>query len=137
MHAFLELNLFVSEFLASGSSDDDSGGWAFVFLLAGFVFYAVVYLSYRNKDKRHHHERETKSAVTDPQGQERFVAHRKGLANAEMKGSNEDDIRGARAGVKKNVITQTAGRFVASQPPGSPLGEAPATPPGEGGGTLT
>lgn len=82
--------------LAAGSSDDDSGGLGLVFLLSGFIFYALVYFRYRNVDKRHKHESETQATLHNVEEQDEFLASRTGLSNRKMTGANNTAVRGAR-----------------------------------------
>ncbi len=109
MLTFTELTFFAVRVLAD-SSDDDSAGWAAIFLVAGFAFYSFMYLKYRNTDKRHHHETETQASKANVQGAETFVESRKKLKNARMKDANDQEVRGARAGAKKNSMTELAGK---------------------------
>ncbi len=104
MFTLAELSLFAANVLASGD-DESSGEWAVVFLAAGFVFYAIMYFRYRNTDKRHHHEKETKFKTANVEGGETFVEHRKKLKNARMKDANDQEVRGARAGLAKSPPT--------------------------------
>ncbi len=78
-----------AQVLASSSSADDGGGGAFfvlILLLAGPLFYARVHFRYRNTDKRHRHESETRSEVLDVRCTDTFVEHREGLRSRRMKG---------------------------------------------------
>lgn len=79
---------------ASGSSDDDGSGLALVLLLAGPVFYAVVYFRYRNSHQRHRHEKETEASTHDMRADDQFVQSRKGLSSSTMSGANHKDVRG-------------------------------------------
>lgn len=81
---------------ASSSSDDDGSNLGLLFLASGFVFYVLVYLSYRNVDKRHRHESETEAALHDVRAEDRFVKSMTGLSDRKMAGANNDDVRGAR-----------------------------------------
>ncbi|MEH6780091.1 MAG: hypothetical protein V7618_00855 [Rhodoglobus sp.] len=84
-----------TEIFAAGSSDDDSGGLGLVFLLSGFAFYTVIYLRYRNVDKRHRHEAETEAVLLNLEEQDVFVASKKGLTNSRMSGANSTKVHGA------------------------------------------
>ncbi|WP_141629900.1 growth/differentiation factor [Salinibacterium sp. PAMC 21357] len=85
-----------SQIIAASSSDDGFGGFGLVFLLSGFIFYAVIYVRYRNVDKRHNHESETESAMFNMQEANDFVASKSGLTNSKIDGANNDVVRGAR-----------------------------------------
>lgn len=108
MFAFTELSLFVTQVFASSSDDDGAGEWAIALLLAGFIFYAVMYIRYRNTDKRHHHEEETRANKVNVEGDERKVGELKDLRNARMRGANETAVRGARVGVEKTKLDRLA-----------------------------
>ncbi len=81
---------------ASSSSEDEGGGLGLLFLASGFVFYAVIYLRYRNVDKRHRHESETEATLHNMVEHDQFVKSKKGLSQREMAGANNTDVRGAR-----------------------------------------
>lgn len=84
----------VAEVLAS-SSEDSGGNIGLLFLLAGPVFYAIIYFRYRNTHQRHKHEKETEAEVHDMQAGDHFVQRRKGLQSSTMSGANHKDVRGA------------------------------------------
>lgn len=110
MTTLTEFSLFVTQVFAYAGDDEGSGEWALMFLLSGVVFYSVMFVRYRNTDKRHHHERETNSVTVNVQGDERLVKRLKNLRNSTMRGSNETAVRGARVGVDKNMIDRMATR---------------------------
>lgn len=78
---------------SSGGDSGDGSGLVFLLLLAGPIFYAQVYLRYRNTDKRHHHESETRSQMLDVQADDTRTGARTGLTNARMKGANSRKVR--------------------------------------------
>jgi len=83
--------------LASGSSSDGDGGFVgLLFMLSGFIFYALMYFRYRNANKRHHHESETEATLLNLRERDDFVQSRKGLSNRTMSGANNHEVRGAR-----------------------------------------
>lgn len=81
------------------ASSSDEGGEAaalpLLLLLSGFIFYGYIYSKYRNADKRHSHESETKANIANLGVLDSFIEHRKGLKNAKLKGANQDRIEGA------------------------------------------
>jgi len=81
--------------VAAGSSDDDGRGIGLLFLLAGPVFYAIIYMRYRNSNKRHHHEAETEAATHEMRVSDTYVQARKGLSSSKMRGANFKDVRGS------------------------------------------
>lgn len=79
----------------AGSSDSSNGnGFAYLFLLAGFVFYGLMYLRYRNVNKRHHHESDTKSRTANIRAGDTFVQSRKGVKDSTMPGANNRKVNG-------------------------------------------
>ncbi|NCT91003.1 growth/differentiation factor [Cellulomonas sp. APG4] len=84
--------------LASSGSDSESSYLGLVFLLSGFLFYGLVRLRYRNSDKRHKHETETRAEVLDLKSRDEFNHSLKGVSNASMRTSNHTKVRGARHG---------------------------------------
>ena len=62
---------------------------------SGIIYYNVIYRRYRNADKRHHHENETKSAVDGMQKHDTLKQHRTRLSNSTMVGRNENRVEGA------------------------------------------
>jgi hypothetical protein len=89
-----EVLVAAAQVMAS-EGDDDARSIGLVFLLAGPIFYWVIYMRYRNSDKRHHHELETEAKIHDLQQTDEFVQARKGLTSSSMKGANYKDVRGS------------------------------------------
>ena len=89
------------EILASSSSDSGSGRLFFgaLFLLSGFIYYAVIYARYRNAGKRHGYESETKADLHDVRASDEFYRSIKGVSNSTMEGANHTEVRGARRGI--------------------------------------
>ncbi len=77
------------------SSSDDNGNFAFLFLFSGFLFYGAIYLRYRNTDKRHKHESETKASLHNVREDDRFHRSLKGVSNSKMQNANNNEVRGA------------------------------------------
>lgn len=81
--------------LASSGGGEGSGqGVLLLLLLAGPLFAGWVYLRYRNTDKRHHHESETRSQMLDVRGEDTRTGSRTGLTSARMQGANSRKVRG-------------------------------------------
>jgi hypothetical protein len=96
----------------AASDDSDAAALApLVLCLAGFIFYGVMYSRYRNADKRHLHEAETKSETADVRGLDQLVKHQKGLSNANMKGANDSQIEGA-LNVDNGVIMKNVNKIL-------------------------
>lgn len=78
------------------SADSDGDGWilGLAGLTPGFIFYWLKMSKYRNMDKRHKHEADTKSDVKNLKKSDVFHEHRKGLSGSRIKGQNDSEIRG-------------------------------------------
>lgn len=79
----------------SNSSDGDSGSIGYVFLASGIIFYIVMYLRYRNSNKRHRHESETEATLLNMEQTDSFVQSKTGMSNSKMQGANNHAVRGA------------------------------------------
>lgn len=89
----------------ASSGDGDIGSIGLLFFLSGFVFYGLMYVRYRNIDKRHMHARETEATMANVRAADDFQGKRTGMSNKHIKGGNERQIEGAQgtAGVA-NVL---------------------------------
>ena len=67
---------------------EDSSDSRWPLLVAGFVYFLVAYLYYRNPDARHSYETETVSKLSNLVSTDEFLKHETGLKNDEMKGAN-------------------------------------------------
>ncbi|GAS89183.1 hypothetical protein [Mycolicibacterium brisbanense] len=79
------------------SSSSSSGGseWIpFLFLLTGPAFFMYQYSRYRNKNKRHHHERETLSEIANMQAMDQFAQSVTNSRDSRMSGANEREVLG-------------------------------------------
>ena len=63
-----------------------------LFMLAGFIYFFVMYLKYRNADARHHHESETKYKMVNIRKVDNLIKHQKGLTNEKMYGANNEKV---------------------------------------------
>lgn len=93
MNALVFLNA-AAVFAASAGDDEGWGGIGIIFLFSGIVFYTIMYLRYRNTDKRHHHEKETEAERVNEVANDQFIEKRKGLSNSRMRNANETSVRG-------------------------------------------
>lgn len=86
------------ELLQRAAESDDGGinNIAFLFLTLGFLFYGFIYIRYRNVDKRHGYEKDTRAEMTNVTANDAFVQSMRGLTNAKMRGANHTVVRGAR-----------------------------------------
>jgi ribosomal protein S27E len=79
-----------------GVDTDDGNPWwlGLAGLTPGFIFYWMKMSKYRNMDKRHKHEADTKSDIKNLKKSDVFHEHRKGLSASRIKGQNDSEIRG-------------------------------------------
>lgn len=92
----IDMNVLTSAgTLLAASPDGDVTDVRFLLLLSGFVFYGLMYLKYRNIDKRHRHESETRASLHDVRGSDTFHRSLKGVSNRRMNGANNAEVRGA------------------------------------------
>ena len=68
------------------NTDLENGSW--VFLTPGFIFFFIFYFKYRNADKRHYHELETKRDVSNLKVFNKYIKTNKGLRNSKIEGVN-------------------------------------------------
>ena len=55
-----------------------------------------MYARYRNNDKRHNYEKDTKKQVTDVKTIDNFIEHRKRLRNSMIRGANNKKLYGTK-----------------------------------------
>lgn len=67
---------------------------SWLFLLAGIIYYFIMFGKYRNKDARHVHELETKKTMENLRKVDNFVVRRKGMRNAKIQGANNTRVGG-------------------------------------------
>lgn len=79
---------------ASSSWVDNAEWIPLLFLLAGPVFYLYQYARYRNRDKRHHHERETLSEIANVGTIDQYLGSQHGCRHSKMSGANQREVRG-------------------------------------------
>ncbi|MBR3255578.1 MAG: TFIIB-type zinc ribbon-containing protein [Clostridia bacterium] len=75
---------------------------SFLVYLPGFVYFALIYMKYRNTNVRHHHETETKKSIFNLRKVDTFIKKIKGVTNSKIKGINSNQVSGAAA--QKGVI---------------------------------
>ena len=91
----VDLVLNASSHHASSSSSSDDFDWIpLLFLLSGPAFFMYQYTRYRNKDKRHHHERETLSEIANIQTMDQDLRSDRNSSHSRMGGANEHEVRG-------------------------------------------
>lgn len=77
--------------------------WAF--LLAGLIYFLIMYARYRNSGARHTYERDTKTNMSNLRKVDRFLQSKKGLSNSMMDGANNRRLYGQTSSSKilKNI----------------------------------
>lgn len=89
------VDLIVASSHHASSSSSGNGEWLpLLFLLTGPAFFMYQYSRYRNKNKRHHHERETLSEIANMQAMDQFAQRVTNSRNSRMSGANEREVRG-------------------------------------------
>ncbi|MGP1569942.1 MAG: TFIIB-type zinc ribbon-containing protein [Eubacteriales bacterium] len=86
------LMLFLGSDMIELSEESRNARWAL--LLSGIGFFIFTYARYRNSDKRHMHETETKYEVKNLKKKDEFKEHRYGLKKALVEGENTYQIDG-------------------------------------------
>lgn len=74
----------------------------FIFLSLGFIYYFLIYNSYRNKNARHNYEFETKNNMYNLVKKDQYIKQRKGLSNSRISGENNYIIKGVEFKIKKS-----------------------------------
>lgn len=77
-------------------------GWdkkeRWLLLLLGVVFFAIMYMRYRNSGARHTYENETQRSLSNVLAADEFIEHREGLRNSRIEGANNTDLHGTGGG---------------------------------------
>lgn len=94
---FVELLGFIATLLI-----DFKYNW--IFMLAGFIYFFMMYMKYRNVNARHHHETETKSNIFNLKKVDNLIKRQTGLSNPKMVGANNTKVSG------QNVAEQVTER---------------------------
>ena len=89
--ALVEAMAVIASIAVSNKTDDS---WPWIFLIAGFLYFVIMYGKYRNKGARHRHETETKTNVTNLRKVDEFVKHKKRLSNSTMENANNKKVSG-------------------------------------------
>lgn len=67
--------------------------WAF--LLPGILFFAAIYMRYRNSNARHTYEDETEAKIENLISDERYIKTNKGVSESSMVGANNRSLEGS------------------------------------------
>ncbi len=68
--------------------------YSWIFLLLGFLFFAIMFLRYRNLNARHHYETETKKTISNVRKSDQFIRNERNLSNNKIEGVNNNSISG-------------------------------------------
>lgn len=82
----------------ASSGGGDGGQIGLLFFLSGFLFYGIMFMRYRNTDKRHMHARETEAVMDNVQASDDYLGERTRLTKKHIEGGNELQIEGSQAG---------------------------------------
>ena len=73
-----------------------------LFLLAGIIYFFIIYMKYRNSNARHHYETETMKKMFNLRKTDNFIKHEKGLTNSRIQGANNTTLSGQ--GISENLL---------------------------------
>ena len=96
------INMVASMSVFDGTKFQDYKDAGWLLLVSGFVFYATIYLRYRNIDERHHYENETKHEIKNLVREDRFIRKLTGLRKDRIEGENASELKGNQLDLKKN-----------------------------------
>ena len=63
-------------------------------LIAGFIYFGIMYGRYRNQGARHYHEKETEKEMKNLEKKDVLIKHKTGLKNSRMEGANNNRVNG-------------------------------------------
>ena len=99
--ALIEIISIILYFLIFGS--DGFSIWSFLFvLLSGFLYYSSIHKKYRNQDKRHTYEKETKNNITNLVSNDSFIEERKRLSSSSIVSRNDNLVIGDNVKLNEN-----------------------------------
>ena len=85
--AFVEVLAFILMLILNFSNN-----W--IFLLAGFIYFFVMHIRYRNSNARHYHEKETKRNMSNLRKVDNLIKHQKRLTNSMIANANNEKVSG-------------------------------------------
>jgi hypothetical protein len=93
--------------------DDDNPIWlGLLGFTPGFIFYWLKMKKYRNMDKRHTYEKETKTTVSNLQKTDELKEHRKRLSNSRIAGENGTRMTGVVANSGEKMMGEKMANFI-------------------------
>ena len=106
--------LWIYMCLKGASSSDDDNPWilGLVGLTPGFIFYWLKMSKYRNMDKRHGYEKETKSEIKNLKAKDDFIERRNRLRNSRIAGENDNAVKGVIAKNGKEMMGEKMANYL-------------------------
>ena len=68
--------------------------YSFLFLLAGILYFIIMFMKYRNANARHTYETETKKNTSNLRKVDKFIRTEQGLTSSTMTGANNTRVNG-------------------------------------------
>ena len=90
----LLLASFIVEIFGYIMASNIDWDYSWIFLSVGFIYFFVIYNTYRNKSARHTYEKETKRDMKNLKKIDNFVRSNNGQTSSMMDGANNRTIRG-------------------------------------------
>ena len=106
-------------------------GWdkkeRWMLLLLGVVFFAIMYMRYRNSGARHTYENETQRSLSNVLAADEFIEHRKGLRNSRIEGANNTNLHDRRwVHPRRPPLRSPGGAITVTRRGAAPPGSRPA-----------
>lgn len=98
--------------LSNIDTDDKGSLYILLLFLAGFVYYAIIYSKYRNKEARNTYEKETRNNITNLVKEDTFIEKRKKLRSSHMSGANNKKINGDTVFTSTNIVDSIAEQYI-------------------------
>ena len=120
---------WIKFWINADTDDSDPTIWGLLGFTPGFIFYWVKMSKYRNMDKRHKHEAETKSEIKNLKKSDNLREHRKGLRSSRIAGQNDSVIKGTIATNGKEMMGEKMANYLGidrmfgSKPEDQPAGQ--------------
>lgn len=85
---------FVVEILGFFAMTFVDWDYNWLFLLAGFIYFIIMFLRYRNSNARHTYETETKKQMSNLRKADNYIKRRTGLSSSMIEGANNKTVHG-------------------------------------------
>ena len=86
------VSFIVEIFCLFATAFADFDGFEYAFLIGGFLYYYLIYSSYRNQGARHKYEKETKNEISNLVRVDDYTGLKKGLSNSRISGQNNKRV---------------------------------------------